>query len=220
MTKEDKRTLILTTAVCLIPIISGALVYNKLPDQIVTHWDASGNPNGWSSKAVGVFLLPGLMLLLNIAMPFLLKMDPKYKNISEKVKGIVLWIIPFVSLLVSVMTLSTAMGSDLKVDKIMTAFLGLLFAFIGNIMPKMSQSYTVGIRIPWTLDNEENWEKTHRIAGRIWTIGGILMIIGAFLFRSMTVLFIIILIMTVIPIIYSYGLYLKTKNNQNTESES
>ena len=76
MTKEVKRTWIITTIICLIPIIVGIFLYKKLPDQVVTHWDSAGNPNGWSSKFFGVIGLPGLLLLLNMIFPVLLKVDP------------------------------------------------------------------------------------------------------------------------------------------------
>lgn len=209
MTKELKRTWILTTIVCLIPIIAGILLYNKLPDQVVTHWDSAGNPNGWSSKLFGVIILPGILLIINIIFPFLLKIDPKYKNLSEKVKCLLHWIIPVAELFACTVTLASALGVDLKVQIYAPMFCGVLFIIVGNYLPKVSQSYTVGIKLPWTLDDEVNWNKTHRFAGFLWVICGILMIISAFLKIRMVNTLVFLAVMVLAPTVYSFMIYVK-----------
>ena len=209
MTKELKRTWILTTIVCLLPIIAGILLYNKLPDQVVTHWDSAGNPNGWSSKLFGVIILPGILLIINIIFPFLLKIDPNYKNLSEKVKCLLHWIIPVAELFACTVTLASALGVDLKVQIYAPMFCGVLFIIVGNYLPKVSQSYTVGIKLPWTLDDEENWNKTHRFAGFLWVICGILMIISAFLKIRMVNTLVFLAVMVLAPTVYSFMIYVK-----------
>lgn len=207
MTKELKRTWILTTIVCLIPIIAGILLYNKLPDQVVTHWDSAGNPNGWSSKLFGAIVLPGILLIINILFPFLLRVDPRYSNLSEKVKCLLHWIIPVAELFACTVTLSSALGVDLEVQIYAPMFCGVLFIIIGNYLPKVSQSYTVGIKLPWTLDDEENWNKTHRFAGFLWVICGIFMIISAFLQIRMISTLIVLAVMVLVPTVYSFMIY-------------
>lgn len=213
MTKEIKRTWILTTIICLIPIIAGIMLYGKLPDQVVTHWDSAGNPNGWSSKFFGVIVFPGILLLINLIFPFLLKIDPKYSNMSEKVKCLLHWIIPIVELFACTITLTSALGVDIKTQVYAPLFCGILFMIIGNYLPKVSQSYTVGIKLPWTLDDEENWTKTHRFSGFLWVICGLIMIVSAF-FEIRRIIFMILLpVMILIPTAYSLLLYLKKKKN-------
>ena len=212
MSKEAKRTYILTSLVCLIPIIAGVFLYSSLPERIATHWDAAGNPNGWSSRFVGVFVLPGSMLLLNLLFPFLLKMDPKYNNISEKIKCLIQWIIPVIALFAGGMTLTAAVGVEMRVDLFAPMFMGLLFIILGNFMPKMAQSYTIGIKVPWTLDSEENWNKTHRFAGRIWVICGLVLLTDTFAgFLPIAGIIAIFVIMIFAPFVYSYLYYLKEK---------
>lgn len=211
MTKETKRNLILTTAVCLIPIVAGLILYPSLPDRIVTHRDADGNPNGWSSRFFGVIGLPGILLVINLLFPFIINMDPKNKNMSEKAKSLIRWIIPLVELFASSITLAAATGADVNVKLIAQAFMGLLFVIIGNYLPKMSQSYTVGIKLPWTLDDEENWNRTHRIAGFLWVICGLLLIASAFLHGGMAVMLILLSVMVFVPTLCSYLFYLKKK---------
>ena len=209
MTKELKRTWILTTIVCLIPIIAGIMLYNQLPDQVVTHWDSAGNPNGWSSKLFGVIILPGILLIINILFPFLLRVDPRYSNLSEKVKCLLHWIIPVAELFGCTVTLASALGVDMKTQVYAPIFCGVLFVIIGNYLPKVSQSYTVGIKLPWTLDDEENWNKTHRFAGFLWVICGILMIISAFLQIRMISTLVFLAVMVLAPTVYSFMIYVK-----------
>ncbi|MDK6729488.1 SdpI family protein, partial [Aerococcus urinae] len=86
-------------------------------------------------------------------------------------------------------------------------FLGVLFIAIGNYMPKTRRNYTVGIRLPWTLDNDDNWIKTHRLAGKIWVIGGLIIFFNSFVQIAVTfVLVFTLIIMIVVPMIYSYWL--------------
>ena len=124
--KINKKNFILTTLVCLLPIIAGIIFYPQLPETIATHWDAHGNVNGTSSKFVGAIVFPGILLIINMAFPFLLATDPKYKNMNETLKAIVHWIIPAVEVVCSGITLATALGRELPVAAIGTAFVGII----------------------------------------------------------------------------------------------
>lgn len=208
-----KRTTVLTTIVCLIPVILGIILYNKLPESIVIHWDFNGTPNGWASKIMGAVVFPGILVLVNIIFPLLLKIDPKYDNMNEKIKHLLHWIIPVISVFVSGTTLASALGKDVKVALIAPMFVGLIFVIIGNYLPKMTQSYTVGIKLPWTLDSEENWNKTHRMAGFLWVVGGIAMIIAGALGMGSIALIVITAIMVLVPVLYSYLLYRKESDS-------
>lgn len=213
MTKESKKTLILTSAICLIPIAAGIILYPELPERIVTHWDINGNPDGWSSRFFGVIGLPALLLAVNLLCPFLVNMDPKNKNMSEKAKGLIQWIIPMIALFAGGTTLMAAAGIEVNINRIAPVFMGVMFTIIGNYLPKMSQSYTVGIKLPWTLDDEENWDRTHRFAGLLWVICGLLLIACSFIKRGSAIFFIILAVMVFLPAIYSYVFYLKKKKH-------
>ena len=139
----------------------------------------------------------------------LLRIDPKYKNINEKTKYILHWIIPIVAVFCSALTDAAALGKDVKITLIAPMFVGLVFVITGNYLPKMTQSYTVGIKIPWTLNSEENWNKTHRMAGFLWVIGGIAMIITGALGVGKISIIVIMVVLVLVPVIYSYLLYRK-----------
>lgn len=204
MSKEMKKTWILSTIVCLIPILIGILLYNKMPEQIATHWGADGTPNGWSSRFTGVIVFPGSLVVLNLIFPFLLKVDPKYTNMSEKIKCLLHWIIPAVAVFASGTTLAAALGAEVKVEFMTPMFMGLLFTIIGNYLPKMSQTYTVGIKLPWTLADEENWNRTHRFAGYLWVVCGLLIMVGAFTPIRGTIAILLAVLMVLGPTVYSY----------------
>ena len=118
---------------------------------MATHWNFDGEPDGWSSRAFAVFGLPGILLAVNLFLPFALKADPKHENMSPTLGAITLWTIPVVSLLCCGLTLARGLGYEVRVERWVPIFMGLLFIVIGNYLPKTKQSYTMGIKLPWTL---------------------------------------------------------------------
>lgn len=207
MKKIEKKTLILTSLVTLIPIIVGLLLWNQLPDVIPTHFGMDGTPNGWSSKKFTVFGIPVLMLFFHLLCVGITSQDPKFDNMSEKLYALVLWICPVVSLLVVVTCYGGALGWGLNISKYAIAGTGIVLVIIGNYLPKCKQNYTMGIKLPWTLDDEENWNKTHRLAGFLWVVGGLLITLNAFV-GNQWVFVLLIIVMTIVPMVYSY-LYFK-----------
>ena len=203
MLKKYKNTLIVTSLVSLIPIVIGLLLWNKLPEQVPFHWDINGNVDSWASKAVAVFMMPAVILALQWFCVLVSSADPKSANYNRKTFSLVLWLCPIICLLVSTLVYSTALGYSLRIEILMPLFLGVIFTVLGNLMPKMKQSYMLGIKLPWTLHNEENWNKTHRFAGKLWVAGGIITMATAF-FGAFWIYIGVIALMCIIPTIYSY----------------
>ena len=129
-------------------------------------------------------------------------------NHSGKILHLVLWIIPVLSVVLHAMTYAIALGKNVRMEVVMPVFMGIIFAFIGNYLPKCKQNYTIGIKIPWTLDSEENWNKTHRFAGILWVIGGLTVLVLGF-FGAVWVYIPIMIAMTIVPVVYSFLLYRK-----------
>lgn len=208
--KVNKKLLVLTTIVCLLPIVAGVILYPQLPDQIATHWGFDNEPDGWSGKAFAVFGLPGMMAALNLILPLALAADPKNQNMSPVLLKICLWIMPVVSVLCSAGTLAYALGYEVNIAQFVPALIGVLFIFIGNYLPKTKQSYTMGIKLPWTLNSEENWNRTHRLGGFLWVLGGVAFIVlSIFKWWNLYVFFAILFVMVIVPSVYSYLLYRK-----------
>ena len=210
MTKKNLPKLIITSLVTLIPILIGLILWDKLPEQVPIHWDANGNVDGYSTKIQAVFIMPLILVAAHWICVIGTSLDPKKQNINDKMFTLVLWIIPVISLLCNSMVFATALGHKVSVEIIMPLFMGALFVIIGNYLPKCKQSYTMGIKLPWTLNDEENWNKTHRMAGFLWVIGGVIIMATAFL-GLFWLFFIVLIPMVVVPFVYSYLLYKKTK---------
>ena len=216
MIKKYKWTLLITSIIILLPIYFGYMLWDELPDMMATHWGVSNEPNGYSSKAMAVYGIPLIMLAMQWFMLFITELDIKKINHSMKMMQLVLWIIPVINLLVSVITYAYALGIELNVGFWVLFFLGILFTVIGNYLPKCRQNWTMGIKLPWTLSDAENWNYTHRLAGPVWMVGGILMTVGSFFSKHAVVAYgivVVILLMVAVPTVYSY-LYYKQHNSE------
>lgn len=213
MIKKNKRKLILSSIVILLPVIAGLILWDELPMQMATHWNINGSADRWGSRYFAVFAIPVFMLVIHWICFIATSFDSKNQTQSKKAFGLIFWICPFISLLASAIIYAAAFGMELGINAVVFASMGLMFVIIGNYLPKCKQNRTLGIRIKWTLENEENWNATHRFGGRVWVIGGLLLIACSFLIKAehaYTALIILILIV-IIPIIYSYMYYHKQK---------
>ena len=207
MKKIDRKLLLVTSLMILLPMVIGLMLWNKLPDTLPTHFGFDGQADGFSSKFEAVVGMPFVMLALQIFAVFVTSRDPKAGNVTPKIQKLVYWIIPTILCIVQVMVYGGALGWIHGQARIGNVMLGLIFLVIGNYLPKIKQNYTVGIKLPWTLDNEENWNKTHRLAGKLWVIGGLFFIGNTFLrFGNAYLVVGILTILVIVPIVYSYWL--------------
>ena len=208
MIKRNRKTLIISSIMTVLPILAGLILWNQLPEQIPTHWNAAGEIDGWSSKPFAVFGLPLIMLTAQWLCILGSLADPKKENHPDKVLHLVFWIIPVLSVVLNTFTYAAALGKEVRIEVFMPVLIGLILAIIGNYMPKCKQNYTIGIKIPWTLYSEENWNRTHRFAGWLWTFSGIAIMLTGF-FGGFWIFLIVVLLMVLAPIIYSYLLHRK-----------
>ena len=211
MMKQNKWKLLISSAVILLPMLAGVILWNKLPAKVPTHWGFDGTVDGWGSKAFAVFGLPLILLATHWICVFVTSLDPKNKGQSQKVFGLILWICPLVSLFVGVSVYAGALGVALNVGALAMWAMALMFIVIGNYLPKCKQNYTVGIKVPWTLESEENWNATHRFGGKVWVMGGALIALCAFLPRVILfpVFLVLLTVLVFLPILYSYLYYRK-----------
>lgn len=207
--KNSKWELLLTSLVCLLPLPVGAALYPRLPEIMVTHWDFSGNANGWSSRAATVFGLPLFILALHLVCFYAESRETK-KNTNPVLRTVLLWFCPAVSLLGGAVTLGTGLGYEMHISTVVPVFVGLLFLILGNYLPKIRQNRTMGIRLPWTLASGENWNRTHRLAGFLWVAGGLLLILLTLLGLGSTWVYAAVTAaMVLIPGFYSWELHRK-----------
>jgi len=217
MLKRNKSLFLLTSALTLLPILVGLLLWSQLPEQIPIHWNARGEVDDWCGKSFAVFGMPAIFLAIHITAMVVTSLDPKQKNADGKLYRLLFWLIPVIALVISVFIYSTALGKNIDITILLPVLSGVLFVFVGNYLPKCRQNYTVGIKLPWTLSNEENWNKTHRLAGKLWVIGGFGMILAGSISQAHLLLIPAVLLMVLVPTVYSYLLYRNMKEKQGTD---
>jgi len=213
MVKQYKKHLILSSLAILLPAIVGLLLWDQLPALLPTHWGFYGQVDSWQSKAVGIILLPLILLAAHWLCLFFTWMDPGNQGRNRKVFQLVMWIMPVISLYCNTIMYSAAYGHGVNLNMLAIIPLGVMFIAIGNYLPKCQQNHTMGIKITWTLANEENWNKTHRFGGKCWVIGGIALTLCAFLPGAVGIWIMIaaIFVLALLPMAYSYKIYREHK---------
>ena len=206
MIKKNLKLLIITTIVILLPMLAGVIMWDSLPQELPIHWNVNGEVDDTCSKEFGVFLAPLIMIALQWITVFVVSSDPKKQNQSDKMLAIAFWCVPLITNVVAAILFMTSLGKEVAVLMIISVSLGLLTVIIGNYLPKCKQNYTVGIKLPWTLGSEENWNKTHRLAGWLWVACGfIIAIVGCF--GWIWIVIPMSLVMVTVPVVYSYAVY-------------
>ncbi len=206
--KINKKELLATALVCLLPVLAGAVLYPHLPETMATHWGIDGAANGWMPRAAAVFGLPVFLLAIHLICVYALGHDPKRGNMSGVLCTLTMWICPALSLLCGTVTLGAGLGHEMHISTVVPVFMGLLFLILGNYLPKIRRNLTVGIKLPWTLASEENWSRTHRIAGFLWVLAGLATLAVTLLGAWSSGLFFALLVLTAgIPTLYSYCYY-------------
>lgn len=201
-----------------------ALVWNRLPAEVALHFNAGGQPDRWGSKreliAMTIFLT-----LLNAGVYLLMKniyrIDPKRyaAENKERLGKIAYALVVFITLLQCLILYSTQAGALRMTANLILSATGILFAVIGNYMPNLRPNYFAGLRLPWTLESEDNWRRTHALMGKLWFGGGLLIAVLCLLLHpgwAFPVYFVILGIITLIPVFYSYRLFRDSRPKNNS----
>lgn len=204
--KFKKESVISVIISILLFALVNLLFYKKMPETLPTHWGFNNKIDGYSSKFTTLITTPLLLIFLNIFSCFMLDNDPKNKDKNNFVITIGKATIPLVMLITFVISVFYGLGKEINVMVIISIFVGFLLILIGNYLPKTKRNYTVGIKLPWTLNSDENWNKTHRLAGYFFILGGIFFLLTPFIGNEYLI-FLAFMIIVIIPAIYSFYLY-------------
>ena len=201
-------------AVALLPFAYLTYIWNELPKEVPMHWNASGEIDRWGDKSellLMIFMLTGITYFIFLVIPYI---DPKQKlqNMGNKLNNLRLILALFMSALAIYILYSVQQKTSNPV--LIFPLIGLLFAFLGNYFKTIKPNYFIGIRTPWTLENEEVWKKTHLMGGKLWFVGGLLMALTFLLPNEMQLYTFlgITAVITIVPIVYSYLEFKKIKN--------
>ncbi len=204
-----RKSFWVSQGVCLLPILLSLIFYDQMPEKVATHFDVNFVPDGYSPKWQAAFMIPGILFFLNIFVWFMLDNDPRKAGINPIMRRISQWIISVLSVTVQSAIIFYSIADNVNLVRMIPLMVGVMLMLIGNYMPKCRQNYTAGIRLPWTLSSEENWNRTHRFGGKAMVAGGILLALCSFVKVNLAVVLLIVLLFTAVPVIYSYILYKK-----------
>lgn len=222
------RIYVLLCIVVAVATLAASLVlYPQMPEKIPTHWNIQGEIDGYGHKQWAAFLMPAIMgglLLLFWAIPYL---SPKHFEVDNfrSTYWFIILVISVVMAFIHGLTLWAALADrDKPVDitRFLLAGLLLMFALIGNVMGKVRRNFFVGIRTPWTLANERVWNDTHRLAGRLFVVAGILGLFTVVLpipLPSLTIAVVVLIVGASLgPAIYSLVLYKRLERRGELEA--
>ena len=212
--KNSVTYLLIAIVLLAIPFGYAAYLYPSLPEIIPTHFNIKGEADGFGGKD-SIFIGPGILGATGLFTFFLISnikyFDPKrYKTEDEGMfKKFALFMVGFLSVLGLVITYS-AVDKSGNITKILLPIIGMAFALMGWFMPKLQQNYFAGFKLPWTLENVDNWNETHKVAGKVWFYGGLAQAIATFILPTeagLIIFFGIVLIMIIIPTVFSYRMF-------------
>jgi len=211
--KKLSKTGVAIWVFALAPLAIVAALYSRLPDTIPMHWGLGGEIR--HDHRANIWWLAGMSPVIAGLFMVLPKIDPRKRN-YEKFRGFYdafcLLMMIFLLGVVGIILSESFNPGRIRVEVVAVALCGLLFVFLGNMMPKIKSTFFIGIRTPWTLSNNEVWNKTHRLGGFLWFFGGLLIIALSFFLGGIALfaaLFAIIAIMVLVPMAMSYVWYRK-----------
>ncbi|MBQ8911432.1 MAG: SdpI family protein [Clostridia bacterium] len=207
--KAHKWKLLASSLLILLPMLFGSIVWKRLPEALAIHWGLDGRADGFAHPFYAVFFLPLFLLLTHGLCLFITVRDKQNKGQSRKVLGMVFWILPVVSLYSGGVIYAAVFGMPLSPSLLVCSLVGAGLILFGNYLPKCRRNRTVGIKLKWTLQSEENWNGTHRFAGKVWVVCGLLALGVAFLPKGLLgpALAVILFTAVLLPTVYSYRLY-------------
>ena len=212
--------LLLAILILLLPFGYAMYLWPDLPEQIPTHFGIEGKPDAWGGKG-SIFVAPGILSGVGLVLFFIFqnlgKVDPKLAAAPQNAsifRELSIGIVVFLSIL-ALLIIHASAKPDFSITQYILSFVGISFALFGRYMPRLQPNYFAGFRLPWTLENPDNWKHTHQLAGIIWFYGGIIQaVICSWAPAKWSLVFFmsILLVQILVPIIISYNFYRKTKN--------
>jgi uncharacterized membrane protein len=220
-----QRTILLQSVLALAPLIYLGIIWNSLPDRVPIHFNAQMVANDYGSKG-GVATMLFFFAVLAVGISLLVlntdKIDPKRRGKPlGKVMVVVSWAANVVMTGAGILTVYTIAnyreGHNDHFSKIVLALVCLLFAVLGNYMNNVKPNFFFGIRTPWTLSDDDNWRKTHRLGSRLWFFGGIVMLALTLFLPEVSASLVLPvggLLLAIVPIVYSYRLFREKQRPQ------
>lgn len=211
--KINKR--IITKLLILVSMLTaGLFFYNQLPNTIPTHRNIEWKADNFWSK-ISIFFIPLITLFMVILFPILSKLDPKKENYEkfskywEIMQITIIWFMAYIHFVMIYIILHPT----ISINFFMLIWLWIFFIMLWNYMWKIRRNYFIWVKTPWTLDNDEVWNKTSRLSGWIFVLSWIIFLAQAFIMKYLLITFIVTIALCItFPFVYSYIIF---KNIQN-----
>jgi len=212
---ENKKVSLYAVILILgIPFIYAIYLYPTLPETIPIHFNIKGEADGWGSRD-SLFLGPAIIAFAGLFTYFILanikKIDPKRSQQTDDLFYQNMGVLTNLFLTcISLVILYITAHPGFPIEKALFPLLGVSFAILGWFFPKFSQNYVAGFKLPWTLENENNWNETHKMAGKVWLICGSLQVIAGLSLSaipSFIIFFANVIVMVLVPTIFSYRMF-------------
>ena len=181
--------------------------YPQLPERMATHWNASGEANGFSSRLWGAWMLPLIMAAVWLLMQAIPHIDPRkanYEKFSGMYEALVILVLAFM-LLIHIVVLRGALGTPIRMERIFMPSVGVFIAIMGLLIPKVHPNWFVGIRTPWTLTSDLSWERTHKIGGTLFVALGVLMVATSFIAPEVAIWILVAAALAIVIFLFAYS---------------
>ena len=185
MKKTSPMGKLMIFLIIILPLIYTGTIYSSLPETIPTHFNLLGKADSYGNKT-NIWFISLLLAAVSAGVYLLIKnlprIDPKKtaKQSPELYNKIAIALVLFFCA-INLVIVYSSLNRSTNINNIIFPMVGLLFVVMGNYMHSVKPNYFVGFRIPWTLENEDNWRKTHQLAGKLWVAGGLLITISTLL---------------------------------------
>ncbi len=208
-----KHSTLAIVLIIVLSIVIGITLYPIMPEVMASHWNTSGEVNGHLSKFWGLFLMPIISIVLLLLFLFIPKIDPLKENIAKFRSSFDRFVvlIELFFFYVYILTILSNLGGKINISYAIIPALSILFYYVGVMMGQTKRNYFIGIRTPWTLANDEIWDKTHQLGGKLFKVAGIVSLIGLILPNKIGLFIAIgfIIVAAIIPVVYSYIIWRK-----------
>ena len=205
----------LVALLIIAPFIYGGLIFPQLPSKIPTHFNIEGKADAWGGPS-SIFIGPGIMGAVSIFVYVLLsnlkKFDPKkYDEANDSLyKNFAVLTVAFLSILSTIIIYSSTHADQINVGRLLLPLIGFSFTGLGWYMPRFKQNYFVGFKLPWTLENVDNWNETHKVASKYWIYGGLFQAIITFVLPmkfGFIGFMLATAVMVIVPAVFSYRMF-------------
>ena len=207
---NNKWKILISLIVIAMTSVAGIILWDKLPAQLPVHFNLNSEPDNFMPKAAAIFGIPAFLMAIQLLCLLDTHIQFKKNGQVRKYLPYIIWLVPAIAIFVMGSIIMFSLNIPFNMTLVVSVFMGVLLVIEGNIMPKVSKNRTFGIRIFWTLKNEDNWYHTHRVGGFVFVIGGILLIFSSLL-NNVYVTAGLVLATAIIPIVYSWVYALKHK---------